>query len=76
MPSLSGLVTSSSQFAIVTGTALLGSLYLAISSPQPTPLMSVTAMTAVACVIAVAAMIAIYCALRLPRLEPAEDRGA
>ena len=76
VPSLSGLVTSSSQFAIVTGTALLGSLYLAISSPQPTPSMSVTAMTAVACVIAAGAAIAIYCALRLPRLEPAEDRGA
>lgn len=76
VPSLSGLVTSSSQFAIVSGTAVLGSLYLAISSLQPSPAMSIAAMTAVASVIAAAAVIAIYCALRLPRLEAAEDRGA
>ena len=70
VPSLSGLITTSSQFAIVSGTALLGSLYLGMSETPS------AAMSAVAVVISVAGAVALLCALRLPRLRAPEERGA
>lgn len=65
--SLSGLVTSCSQFSIVTGTALLGSVYFAVAASVPDGENgSGAGMSAVAFAVAIGAGLGLILSARLP----------